>query len=326
MAKMAKVKQNGANKAKSKTTTQQKIRILRAKDRGLDAMAEAYKRLLLDPCGAPLAYPVWGSADGSFLIKCESIGTVGFSATETNGALLFSPGTLSSTAKSSLVGFTTTGAGVDVNLVTNVGGTVTDWTPGTFNPGVAFLGANASVVRPVAACVELVYAGSESSRAGMVAGGVIPGGAWYENTAISADKLHALVPHAERTPVNKIEFLWYPSEADNYWQDPSSPVAAQQVDRRNSVAVSWANIPANSGFRVKLTAVYEYKPKIGINVAIPQVAPSSHNTMAEVLSDVARSISKPWVRSAAQQLFVQAVQYTMTRGRDRPRITHGELR
>lgn len=312
--------------AKSKTTLPQKMLVLKAKDRALDAMAEAYKRLLLDPCGAPLAHPVWGSADGSFLIKCESLGTVGNSATELSGAVLFSPGTISATARSGLVGFTANAAGTNVNLATGVGGTVTDWTTSTFNPGVTFLSNNASVYRPVAACIEVVYAGSESSRAGMVAGGVVPGGSWFEDIAISSDKIQALVPHAERTPVNKIEFLWYPSEADSLWQDPNNAIAAQQVDRRNTLAVSWANIAASTGFRFKITAVYEYKPKTGINVAMPQVAPASRNSMADVLSAVARSANQPWVRSAAQQLFVQAVQYTMTRGRDRPRIGYGELR
>lgn len=311
---------------KSKTTTQQKLLVLKAKDRGLDAMAEAYRRLLLDPCGAPLAHPVWGSADGSFLIKCESLGTIGNSATETSGAVLFSPGTISATARTGLVGFTATSAGGNVSLASGVGGTVTDWTLNPFNPGYTFLVNNASVYRPVAACIEVVYAGSESTRAGMVAGGVVPGGSWFEDVAISVDKIQSLVPHAERTPVNKIEFLWYPSEADSFWQDQNNSLAAQQVDRRNSLAVSWANIAANSGFRFKITAVYEYKPKTGLNVAMPQVVPASRNSMADVLSSVARSANQPWVRSAAQQLFVQAVQYTMTRGRDRPRIGYGELR
>lgn len=317
---MTKSKKSKSQK-KTKIPPRQGAAIIRnAMARYLDGPAQAYKRLLLDPCGAPMVHPIWGSVEGSFLIKCESFGNVGVSATEGNGAAFFSPGTISTTAKSGYVGmYSTTSAGA-VNLVAGTGGTVLDWTNNAINPGYTFLAANASVYRPVAVCVELVYLGSESTRSGMVAGGVISGGAWYNQTAVSVDNVMALVPSAERTPVNKVEYIWYPSTPDSVWQDPTETVAVQQVDRRNTLAFAWSGIPVNTGFRVKTTAVYEYKPKLGLNVTTPQITAGSRNSMADVLSDITRTVmGNPWVRSAAQQTFVQAVQYQMNRTRQ-PRI------
>jgi hypothetical protein len=43
----------------------------------LDKMALDYARLLLDPCNAPLSFPVYGGADGSYLVRCESFVSIG---------------------------------------------------------------------------------------------------------------------------------------------------------------------------------------------------------------------------------------------------------
>jgi hypothetical protein len=307
-------KRRGAKTGKpGKGQKSQKLKIQRVVHAGLDAMGKAYARLLLDPCGAPLAHPVWGSQEGSLLVKTEIVLNVAVDGTNLNGALLWSPGTITPTARANLVEVETLAANtaVDTSTASGTGYVVTDL--GVNSPGQVFLTTQASVYRPVAACMEVMYLGSESSRSGSIGGGVVSGGTWYNTAGFTVDRLASLVPHGERTPVNKTEFLWYPSGADELFQDPVETVAAQQVDRRNSIAFNWTGIAATSGFRVKLTAVYEYKPKLATGIAMPPPDAGSRNSMRDVLGTIARTVAgNPYVRSAAMAAghqFVRAVQY-----------------
>lgn len=291
---------------------------------GLDRMGAAYARLLTDPCGAPLAYPVWGSQEGSLLVKSEQVYNVGVDSTNLNGLFAWCPGTISTGNFTSAIEVKTLQANTEASTgsVSGAGYTNTQIAP----PGATFLTGQSSVYRPIAACIEVMYNGSEASRSGSIGGGVVAGGTWY-NRVVTVDQMAAVLPHGERTPVHKTEFLWYPSGADELFQDPNDNVSAQQVDRRNSLVVTWAGLAAITGLRLKLTAIYEYKPRLNTGIAMPTPEPGSRNSMRDVLGSIASAAAgNPYVRSAASAAgaqFVRAVQYRFSQ---RPRIgNHIEL-
>jgi len=307
-------KKRGAKKGGNKAKKAQIRRIKAVVRSGLDNLGQAYANLLLDPCGAPLAYPVWGSQEGSLLVKAESIITVANDAANLNGVFAWSPGTLTTANYASMIEAKTlnTNTVFTSNVATGTGYTVTDQKVNF--PGFTFLTNQVSVYRPIAACVEVMYNGTEASRSGSIGGGVVAGGTWYAAN-MTVDQIAALVPHGERTPVNKTEFLWYPSGADDLFTDPSESIASQQVDRRNSIVINWANLAATTGLRLKLTAIYEYKPKVATGIAMPVPEAGSRNNMREILTYALETASSnPWVRSAAANAgaqFVRAVQYHM---------------
>lgn len=319
---MSKRRTGSKKSANGKAKQPKNMRLQRTLRAGLDRMGLAYARLLQDPCGAPLAYPVWGSQEGSLLVKTEQIINVGVDAANLNGVFAWCPGTATTTAFATMIECKSLASNTNIQTATasGTGYTVTDLQANS--PGRVFLTTQTSVYRPIAACVEVMYNGSESSRSGSIGGGCVAGGTWY-NTIITADQIAALVPHGERTPVGKTEFLWYPSGSDDIFQDPSDAIASQQVERRNSIIVNWAGLAANTGLRIKLTGIYEYKPKVASGIAMPTPEAGSRNTMREVLGSIASAVAgNPYVRSAAAAAgsqFVRAVSYQLNQ---RPRITY----
>lgn len=324
---MSKRRTGSKKSANAKDKQPRNMRLQRTLRAGLDSMGLAYARLLQDPCGAPLAYPVWGTQEGSLLVKTEQIINIGVDATNLNGVFAWSPGTSTTLAFGTMIECKSLASNTSIQTSTSgTGFTVSDLLASS--PGRTFLTSQASVYRPVAACVEVMYNGSESSRSGTIGGGCVAGGTWYYTT-ITVDQIASLVPHGERTPVGKTEFLWYPSSSDDLFQDPSDAIANQQVERRNSIVVNWAGLAANTGLRVKLTAIYEYKPKVASGIAMPSPEVGSRNTMREVLGAIAGAVAgNPYVRSAAAAAgsqFVRAVNYQLSQ-RPRMRAIRDELR
>lgn len=276
MAKNKKRSNNNGGKQprKGATLVQSVVR------RGADRMAKAYYDLLLDPCNAPLAYPVYGGSDGSYLAKFESYFTVGAGSTgsASNGFLWWSPGTTNSVARSYLVtgASTTSGGLIQWSLASDLAGS---------EPGSAFLrtAPQVSSYRAVAACAEVSTLETELSRSGHMTCGVVPNAAVYGiNT--SADSLSTLNQQGGRVPDNKLEVVWRPNEAASFFIDPTDSVASQQIERHNGILITWAGLPATSlGFRVKLTLVAEWKPRQATGITAPVTPIQSGATMVDLM-------------------------------------------
>lgn len=257
--------------------------------RGADRMAKAYYNLLLDPCNAPLAYPVYGGSDGSYLAKFESYFTVGAGVTSSasNGFLWWSPGTTNTAARSFLVTGTATTSGGAITWATasDLAGS---------EPGSAFLRTSpqASAYRAVAACAEISTLETELARSGHMTCGVVSNSSVYGiNT--SADALSALNQQGGRVPDGKLEVVWRPNEAAGFFVDPTDAVAAQQVERHNGILITWAGLPATSiGFRVKLTLVAEWKPRQATGITAPATPLQSGATMVDLMQFMAANSDK----------------------------------
>lgn len=269
---------------------------------GLDAMAQSYARLLLDPCNAPLAYPVWGS-QGTYLQKFESFLTIDAGATtNSSGFVWWSPGSISATAKSNLVNAGAVNAGTTMTWAgaTDLGG---------FSPGYSFMnGVNrvAGSYRAVAACMEVVPLTTELNRQGFVAAAPVQNSTVYGLDS-TANQLFTALSSGSRTPDGKLEVLWRPGHDDAMFQDGSDAISAQQVDRRTGILFAYsgqyAGVASTPQFQIKLTAVYEWTPIRGSGITPPAAAITSRNTLADVLSATAGQAFTRFVGGAGDAAY-----------------------
>lgn len=270
---MAKKKKSGKKKVKKGgQLTPAQVTVFRG---GMDRMAQAYFRLLLDPCNAPLAYPVFGGSDGTYLAKFESFLSIGIGGV--NGFIWWSPGTTSQTAKSFMVAG---GSAVSTTVIT--------WaTAGDLagsEPGAAFLrtAPQAASYRCIAACMEVMTLDAELNRQGQLAIGTVSNSSLYGLDS-SVDQLMPLCQSGGRMPDSKVEAVWRPSEGDTMFLDATDTVATQQVERRNGLLLTWAGASATtSGLRVKFTSVVEWKPRRGTGITAPSAPDQSGLSFASV--------------------------------------------
>jgi hypothetical protein len=172
------------------------------------------------------------------------------SSTDTAAAFIFNP-------FSGLVAWSTAPLVDDTNPV--------GWTIPTgtiFHPGNAFLGANASWARCIAACVQVYYPGSELTRAGVVSLGQYP--AEVVGDSVGVATYRQMANYVMRTPADVAEIVWRPNQADLLGREPLAPASflINNMGGTNttSLVVTAAGIPVNTGIRVRVVAVYEWMP------------------------------------------------------------------
>lgn len=248
--------------------------VMREKRLALDALGAAYARLLVDPCNAPLVHSAYGGAEGTYLVKAETINDWGINPDATNGIFQWVPGVFS--ADGVIYGFN--------------GANVAGLGAGPFIPGNAYITGNASQCRCIAACLEITYPGAELNRAGRVHYGHGNGGVLDIGVAIATNAITPMLEMMERTPAGKIEILWKPGQADGLFRDPNTAASIQDRERRASITVAWAGLPlvgavgsAGVGLTFKQTAVYEYQPIRNIGVSIPNMARTTTNSLGDVM-------------------------------------------
>jgi hypothetical protein len=274
----------------------------------LDKMALDYARLLLDPCNAPLSFPVYGGADGSYLVRCESFVSIGNGAGITSGAFQWTPGYIGQTVN---VGSVDKSILVFGDAAATQPKTVTAL--GSVSPGWAWIRNNSSEYRAVAACLSVFYAGTELNRSGQLSFGCVTagllGGPYFDGVNVTANDVMTGLPNMTRTPEGTLEVLWRPAEGDSIFKDPTTSEetgpSSEDLNRHNSCTVAYGGLTAATGFTCKMTAVYEYKPKIGTGMALPTRTIRSGNTLAQVLGFIDRAYANPWVRHAVTQMAGQ---------------------
>lgn len=244
----------------------------------LDEKAKEYARLIMDPCAAPLSHPVYPGGDAGFLFRAESFFTGFNNALETAGVLHWTPGYVNS-SNTDLVGLgaatsTTTGATTAL----------------TVGPGKTFLASNARGARCVAACLKITFPGSESARSGRVHYGHTPAGTIDLGQTVSADQVAQLLQHYGRTPTDTIELYWLPGIADTEFNDPTEAASAVIRDRKASLTVAAAGLPAGVGLTFHFTAVYEWTPAQNLGLANNALGKNmSRNSMDDVIDAIKRT-------------------------------------
>lgn len=262
---------------------------------GLDAAGLAYAKLLADPCHAPLVHPVFGGANGGLLMRSRSVLAVNTTAGATAGYLHWTPGAIGTTDSELLVAeYANSGTSGTAAGIANA-------------PGKAFLVANSTSYRPVAACMQVYYLGSETSRAGFVMLDNTLGGFIDLGGAYSTDLLSRGLSQLSRTPGNVLELIWKPTMGDETWLDPQSATSAADKDRRGALTLSWGGLPAAVGLTVVLTAIYEWEPSPVAGLASSTESRStSRNDVREVMDWLqARGVS--FIRGIGENLMTGAL-------------------
>lgn len=270
---MVKSKKNP--RPKGSKASKKKITVI-APGKTLDSGAMDYARLLADPCNAPLVHPVYAGGDAGFLFRAESFVTFGTLAGETAGVVHWTPGYVNASGTQLLA------------LGSAAGGTAgTAASFGSSSPGNAFLTSNARGVRCVAACLKVTFPGSESARAGRVHYGHTQAGLLDLSDSVTPDNIAQTLQHYSRTPTDTIELIWKPGAADTEFNDPGSSAHGQLRDRKGSITVAFAGLPAAVGLTFHLTAVYEWTPAPGLGVAHNALGKNrSRNTLDDVVDSL----------------------------------------
>lgn len=260
----------------------------------LDPPGAAYARLLADPCNAPLSHPVYGGANGGLLMRARSVFSVNAVA-NTAGYLHWTPGAIGNT-NSELISaeYVSTGTSGAAAGMGNA-------------PGKTFLTTNSTSYRPVAACMQLYYLGSENSRQGFVLldntmGGFIDIGGTY-----STDLLSRGLSQYVRTPGACVEAIWKPTMADETWIDPSVATAPVDKDRRGSLTIAWGGLPPGVSLSVVLTAIYEWEPSAACGLATATESRSTSTNSVREVMDFLLARGTRFIRGVGTELAMGAL-------------------
>lgn len=269
--------------------------IVKASTPVLDTAAARYAKLIADPCNAPLTTTIWPGSTGSFVGRFEQDFITGAGLNSIGGCVVYCPG---------------------VNQVWIEGATVTADTNGfvlapqaivAYSPGGAFLiPPNVGSFRPVAACMQVMFVGTELNRSGVVSCGVIRsetilnnistgGGGGNVNTTLA--QLRTLSQHTERTPQEMCEITWRPGPGDmeSYSTVVSSLVA---VDGRSSLLATFSGLPITTGVRVRIVTVFEWTPAANSGMVSTVETPKSTNTLNDVLMALDKAGGSNWFINA----------------------------
>lgn len=236
----------GSRKAPSKT----KKRVKRASRVNNDLMSNPYKRLLVDPCTAPLLSPYGG--ERGIIERFVADVTFG-AATHTCGVAFVQP------ASNAYGGFSAP-TSTTITLCTSAAAVAE-----------GFLQANAQKVRPIACCLELIPASlSITNITGELAMAV------FDSTTIgggfntTADRVFALANDREVLQKRDYEIKWYPNVGDALYNNRTGSGGtfnpAEQASQ-NEVVIAWRGIPAGTLLSFRITIVYEWTPIPGLGLA-----------------------------------------------------------
>lgn len=219
----------------------------------LDKQGQDYARLLRDPVRAPLCHPVYPGAGSGYLFRAQNLFSLALAPTETAGYVRWTPNGMDGPNNELAFGSTATGAAIAAN--------------NNSAPGKAFLQANASSFRTVAASMRVYYNGSELNRSGRVHFGNVPDGVIVTGTNYSVSDLQILCEHSSRTPDDYVETIWLPKDGDFEFVDPTAAASKLERSRMNSLMTSFSGLSPASGVTVELTAVYEWQPKTNVGIS-----------------------------------------------------------
>lgn len=258
---MVKNNKNTSNKGKSKNKSARrragsgKTGFMDAQLVRLDAAALAYRRLLLDPCNAPLVAPPYaGFGSGSYL-RVKSIKLV--PALATDGVFVFQPGTNLWWSGAT----NTAGAAIPVS-----------------SAGPIYNIAGVNQLRALAACVKVRYTGAEGSRAGTI--GLMVGVPHYmpEGSATAITGLN-VCPFVSRFGETAHEVKWMPSAADEEFHDSS---LAFFQPRSSCLTVVVQGVTPGS-VQVEITTAYEVEGATVNSTPMVATSPPSSNTTNHIL-------------------------------------------
>lgn len=211
------------------------------------ASEKRYAALLADPCNAPIARGVFGDGLGSMAARYETDFVLTPAGTNTAGAVCFSP----------------YGAYIRSGAVDSDTANIT-FTSSVPAPGTGQLN-NASRFRALAACMQVMWTGSEQNRQGVISLGNAPA---FSSTlpSISPSDVRSYCPYVFRTPGQVVGMKWRPTDEDIQWHKYAQ--GPYDETRNNGIWLSWAGFPAGQTIRVRVVYVVEWDPEMTINLGV----------------------------------------------------------
>lgn len=250
----------------------------------LDPQAQAFARILADPCNAPLVHPVYSGSDGGYLVRFSTINTYGTgSGTTTSGLVHWVPGAIGLSA-----GLNYSHVYAEAPLASTSASVLAQSQAVT--PGAVFLNSNSSQYRVVAACATIYWAGTELARQGTISVGNTTGGLVVNGSSVAPGSVFPTLSNTQRIPEGKIEIRWRPSSADQLFSNVTSPPTAADLNQHAGLTIFYNGLPAGgAGFVVHWTAVYEYVPSTTLGLA---VSVNSRNTSTNTLDHVINALDR----------------------------------
>lgn len=269
-----------AKRAKAKAPARRKAR---APTQMVDPRVAGHVRMVVDPCNATISPTAYRGRDG-FITR--------FSLT-VSGNLGASP-----------VGIVAYWPRINRYIQLGLAGASTgfslDW-GGAYSadgPGGAFLATTASAYRPVAACLQSLYTGTELDRQGCVAQLVVP----QQSTTgtVSIESLTQLAQRNNRTS-GMTETKWIPSPCnENYERRPATLSSYAPEDADNIIVHVFNGFAANKAvFINRMVAVLEWQPNSGQGIVVQNPAtPDSVGGLERVRSTLSR-LGDWWLSAAS---------------------------
>lgn len=210
--------------------------------------------LLLDPCNAELGPCAYRGRDG-FITRLMATS----SQTDSAGTVAF------------FAYYPRLNRIVNMRKATATDPFVIDWFDAAWSqagPGSSYLASVAEGFRPISACVQAFYSGTELDRQGVVYQGVVPVRATAGSFTMLS--LTQLLQRQQRTPDHVVETKWIPSpESETY--AASNPVAADYTDVGDNCIIFAVTGVAlgkmNFNYRTTLNA--EWLPKSNQGIITP---------------------------------------------------------
>lgn len=227
----------------------------------MDEGARAFRQLLVDPCNAPMASPVYsGLGTGQFRRFRTLIAAEGNSV---EGTYVFQLATNTRWQGSHIAG--TAGS----NYTYSSGSAI-------FTNGDIYAQQN---MRCLAGCVKVRYTGSEASRSGSIALLTSPTPLGFPGGTSSAESDMIKCPMVNRTGEVQHEVKFVPGQRDEAFTSPTVGGSIQVSLTHGVLAVVYRGTPAAT-LTFEVTGVYEMEASGG---TITSVVPPSSVTLNQVL-------------------------------------------
>lgn len=259
--------------AKNKKTNNKRASGPRNRRKALSYAAQdrvgSHVRMVMDPCNAPLGHTAYRGSDG-FVTRTKSVST-----SSVTGALPFT-----------IFAYYPAYNRVWTQLINNAATALTpDFT--TPGPGEAYFLNNAESMRPIGACIQTQYIGSELNRSGTIYRGLLPVSALK---GASINSLKALCQKMERLPDSTVETRWLPAPADEEYWEVGTVTPEASGDRFCIVHILSLGTDATTlTTNVTCHLIAEWRPKFGLGIQTPEpTTPDSIGGLERVRTTLAR--------------------------------------
>lgn len=231
---------------KNKAPPIKKTRVVPRKSGATLSLSDAgvrYAKLLADPCNGDLVNGPFGDGQGGMVARFEREYMVNVTATDANAFLAYVPST-------GAVYISSVALPTDTTPFTMIPMAPNGW------PGYTFLQPNSSHIRPLAACVQVYWPGSELNRQGVVSLG--RHNAEVFNDTLDVSSLRAQANYIKRMPADCFEMLWRPTESDTIGREwiPAPSVFSGTT----AIVFTATGIPVSTGVRIRVVGVFEWMP------------------------------------------------------------------